>query len=123
MPAAAKRGSGGNTGYRSVWKKAKAVVEAFKREVKVYRLVLADRRTPWLARVLLGAAVAYALSPIDLIPDFIPVAGYLDDVVIVPGLVYLALRLVPREVVQECRAKVRAASGEIRHAESERRRA
>jgi uncharacterized membrane protein YkvA (DUF1232 family) len=105
-----------------VWKKAKAVVEAFKREVKVYRLVLADRRTPWLARVFLGAAVAYALSPIDLIPDFIPVVGYLDDVVVVPGLVYLALRLVPREMVRECRAKVRAASREIRHAESERRR-
>jgi len=102
-----------------VWEKAKAVVEAFKREVKVYRLVLADRRTPWLARVLLGAAVAYALSPIDLIPDFIPVAGYLDDVVIVPGLVYLALRLVPREVVQECRAKVRMTSGDARTAKSE----
>lgn len=102
-----------------MWKKAKAVVGAFKREVKVYRLVLADRRTPWLARVLLGAAVAYALSPIDVIPDFIPVVGYLDDVVIVPGLVYLALRLVPREVVQECRAKVRMTSGDARTAKSE----
>jgi uncharacterized membrane protein YkvA (DUF1232 family) len=90
-----------------MWRKAKAVVQAFKREVKVYRLVLADRRTPWLARVLLGAAVAYAVSPIDLIPDFIPVVGYLDDAIIVPGLVYLALRLVPRGVVEECRAKAR----------------
>jgi uncharacterized membrane protein YkvA (DUF1232 family) len=90
-----------------MWRKAKGVVQAFKREVKVYRLVLADGRTPWLARVLLGAAVAYAVSPIDLIPDFIPVVGYLDDVIIVPGLVYLALRMVPRGVVEECRAKAR----------------
>jgi uncharacterized membrane protein YkvA (DUF1232 family) len=93
-----------------VWKKAKAIVATFKREARVYRLVLADPRTPWLARVLLGAAVAYALSPIDLIPDFIPVVGYLDDIVIVPGLVYLALRLVPREVVRECRLKVETAN-------------
>lgn len=96
----------------AMWRKAKAVVEAFKREAKVYRLVLADRRTPWLARILLGAAVAYAVSPIDLIPDFIPVVGYLDDIVIVPGLVYLALRLVPRSVVEECRRKVETAAGQ-----------
>jgi uncharacterized membrane protein YkvA (DUF1232 family) len=102
-----------------VWKKAKAIVAAFKREARVYRLVLADPRTPWLARVLLGAAVAYALSPIDLVPDFIPVVGYLDDVVIVPGLVYLALRLVPREVVRECREKARMTGGDARTAKSE----
>jgi uncharacterized membrane protein YkvA (DUF1232 family) len=102
-----------------MWRKAKAVVQAFKREVKVYRLVLADRRTPWLARVLLGAAVAYAVSPIDLIPDFIPVAGFLDDAIIVPGLVYLALRMVPRGVVEECRARARLATGEVRQKKSE----
>jgi len=101
-----------------MWEKAKAVVEAFRREVRVYRLVLADPRTPWLARVLLGAAVAYALSPIDFVPDFIPVVGYLDDVVVVPGLVYLALRLVPREVVAECRARVNRTSGEGREPKS-----
>ena len=91
-------------------KKAKAIVEAFKREVRVYRLVLAHPRTPWLARILLGAAVAYAASPIDLIPDFIPVIGYLDDVIIVPALVFVALKLVPKDVVEECRAKVAAAN-------------
>ena len=76
----------------------------FAREIAFYRLVLRHRRTPWMARVLLGAAIAYALSPIDLIPDFIPVLGCLDDIVIVPLLVWLAVRLIPADVLIECRA-------------------
>jgi uncharacterized membrane protein YkvA (DUF1232 family) len=59
-----------------------------------------------MAKVLIGAAIAYALSPIDLIPDFIPVIGHLDDLIIVPLLVYMALKLVPKDVVEECRAAV-----------------
>jgi uncharacterized membrane protein YkvA (DUF1232 family) len=75
----------------------------------VYQLVLKDRRTPKLAKVLLGLAVGYALSPVDLIPDFLPGLGYLDDLVIVPALVILALKLVPREVVEDCRLKANSA--------------
>lgn len=78
----------------------------FKRELAVYRLVLKHERTPWLAKALLGLAVGYALMPFDLIPDFIPVLGQLDDLVIVPGLVMVALRLIPQEVIDECRQKV-----------------
>lgn len=74
-----------------------------KQEVAFYRLVLADPRTPRLSRWLLGLAIGYLLSPIDLIPDFIPVIGHLDDAVIVPGLILLAMRRVPREVIDECR--------------------
>jgi uncharacterized membrane protein YkvA (DUF1232 family) len=59
-----------------------------------------------LARFFLGLLVAYALSPVDLIPDFIPVLGHLDDALILPLLVWLALRLVPREVLAECRKEV-----------------
>lgn len=59
-----------------------------------------------MAKVLIGAAVAYALSPIDLIPDFIPVIGHLDDAVIVPLLLVAALKLIPNDVLEECRAKV-----------------
>jgi uncharacterized membrane protein YkvA (DUF1232 family) len=76
------------------------------REFKVYRLILKDERTPRVARWLLGAAVAYALSPIDLIPDWVPILGHLDDLLIVPLVVWLGLRYVPREVVADCRAEV-----------------
>jgi uncharacterized membrane protein YkvA (DUF1232 family) len=77
-----------------------------KTELAVYRLVLKHERTPWLAKVLLGMAVGYVLMPFDLIPDFIPVLGQLDELLIVPGLVILALKLTPEEVVSECRQKV-----------------
>lgn len=62
-------------------------------------------RTPIFAKVLAGAVVAYALSPIDLVPDFIPLLGYLDDLILVPAGIALALRLVPSPVLIECRAK------------------
>jgi uncharacterized membrane protein YkvA (DUF1232 family) len=88
----------------------------FKRELAFYRLVARHECTPKLARVLLGLAIGYALLPFDLIPDFIPVIGHLDDAVIVPGLVLLALRLVPREVIEECRMQV--AVRELQHSES-----
>jgi len=72
-------------------------------------LVLKDRRTPRLAKFLLGLAIGYALSPVDLIPDFLPVLGYLDDIVLVPALVLLALKMVPREVIEDCRARASSA--------------
>ena len=64
---------------------------------------LRDPRTPWAARALGWFVVAYALSPIDLIPDFIPVLGYLDDVILLPGLIWLAIRLLPAQVLADCR--------------------
>ena len=87
----------------------KATGRTIKRELRVYQLVLKDRRTPKLAKVLLGLAAGYALSPIDLIPDFLPGLGYLDDLVLVPALVLLALKLVPREVIEDCRLKANSA--------------
>lgn len=62
-------------------------------------------RTPWYAKALGVFVVAYALSPIDLIPDFIPVLGYVDDVLLLPGLIWLAIRLLPTEVLVECRGQ------------------
>jgi len=78
----------------------------FKREIQVYRRVLADQRTPPRTRWLLRAAVAYALSPIDLIPDFIPVVGHLDDPIILPFPVWLALRSMPPNLLAEHRAHI-----------------
>jgi len=64
--------------------------------------------TPWPVRALCLFVVGYALSPIDLVPDFIPVLGYVDDVLLLPGLIWLAVRLLPETVVQECRAQADA---------------
>jgi uncharacterized membrane protein YkvA (DUF1232 family) len=86
----------------------KSAAAALHRELKVYQLVLKDPRTPRSAKVLLGIAVGYALTPFDLIPDFIPFIGYLDDVIIVPALVYFALKMIPKKVVEDCRRKAQA---------------
>jgi uncharacterized membrane protein YkvA (DUF1232 family) len=74
-------------------------------KIEAYCLYLAakDPRTPWYAKALVACVVGYALSPIDLIPDFIPILGYLDDLIIVTYGIALAVRLVPREVLDDCR--------------------
>jgi uncharacterized membrane protein YkvA (DUF1232 family) len=77
-------------------------------EIRVYRLILKHERTPRITRVLLGAAVAYALSPIDLIPDWLLLIGHLDDILVVPLLVWFGLRFVPLDVVEECRRSAQA---------------
>ena len=76
-------------------------VSRVKAEVTYYRRVATDPRTPWISKVLIGVAIAYLLSPIDIIPDFVPVLGYLDDVLLVAGLVWLAAKLVPDCVKRE----------------------
>ena len=73
----------------------------------IYALYFAYRhpKTPWYAKLVIALTVAYALSPIDLIPDFLPVIGYLDDLIIVPAGVSLSIRLIPEEVMAECRER------------------
>lgn len=75
-----------------------------KRDVIALWLAARDRRTPWYAKAVAGAVAAYALSPIDLIPDFIPVLGYLDDLILVPLGIALAVRLIPQPLLSELRA-------------------
>lgn len=87
----------------------KARARALKREVHALALAFVHPDTPWYARLALGLIVAYVLSPIDLIPDFVPIVGYLDDLILVPIFLGLALRLVPAGVMADCRA--RAADG------------
>jgi uncharacterized membrane protein YkvA (DUF1232 family) len=78
---------------------------ALKTWLRALYLAARDRRTPWTARLVALAVVAYAFSPIDLIPDFVPVLGYLDDLVLLPLGIALALRLIPPAVLEECRTR------------------
>lgn len=86
-----------------------AWARGLKRESHALYLAARDRRTPWYARVLAACVVAYALSPIDLIPDFVPLLGYLDDALLLPLGIALALRLIPSEVMAAARAQAAAA--------------
>jgi len=85
-------------------------------KVEAYALYLAMRHpgTPWCARAVAAGVIAYALSPIDLIPDFIPVLGHLDDAILLPLGVALAVRLIPGEVMIECRARAAEALASVR---------
>jgi uncharacterized membrane protein YkvA (DUF1232 family) len=88
----------------------KATARKLKREAYALYLASRDPRTPWLAKVVAIAVVAYLFSPIDLIPDPIPVLGYLDDLLIVPAGIAIALRLVPAEVMADSRAAAATAT-------------
>ena len=84
---------------------------ALKRETSVLYLAMRDPRTPWYAKAVAAVVVAYAFSPLDLIPDFIPIVGYLDDLILVPIGIALALKLVPATVIADCRARAQADEG------------
>jgi uncharacterized membrane protein YkvA (DUF1232 family) len=85
-------------------------------KAETYALFLAyrDRRTPWYARVFAACVVAYAFSPLDLIPDFIPVLGYLDDLILVPLGVALALKMIPPQVMADSRVRAQELRGQDR---------
>ncbi len=89
-----------------MFERLKSITRVLKREIQVYKLVIEDKRTPKAAKLLLGVAVGYALLPFDLIPDFIPVIGHLDDVIILPILVFIALKITPKDVIEDCRKKI-----------------
>jgi uncharacterized membrane protein YkvA (DUF1232 family) len=84
--------------------KLKARARALKTEAYAIYLAARDPRTPWYAKALIFFVVAHTFSPIDLIPDFIPILGYLDDLIITPGGIWLAVRMIPPEVLAEARA-------------------
>ncbi len=88
-----------------------AVLRQHERRLKAETLTLylaaRDPRTPWYAKLLVASIVAYALSPIDLIPDFVPVLGYLDDLVLIPMGIALAIRLIPDSVLDACRIQAK----------------
>lgn len=74
-----------------------------KRELKALRIALTDNLMPWYIKTLIVLTVSYALSPVDLIPDFIPLLGLLDDNIIIPLLIYVTVKLIPMETMQHCR--------------------
>ena len=88
--------------------KLKAWAKRVKRDGVTLWFAGKHSRTPWYAKALGVFVVAYALSPIDLIPDFIPVLGYVDDVLLLPGLIWLAIKLLPTDVRDECRSQADA---------------
>jgi uncharacterized membrane protein YkvA (DUF1232 family) len=87
----------------------KSRVQFLKTEVKALLLASRDPRVPWQAKVVVALVVAYAASPIDLIPDFIPVLGYLDDLIILPLGILLSQIMIPEDVMKHCRCAANAA--------------
>ena len=89
--------------WGNLLQRLKAHAKALKTEIHALMIATRDPRTPWFAKALTFMVVAYALSPIDLIPDFIPVLGYLDDLILLPLGIMLAVRLIPPNVLAEAR--------------------
>jgi len=88
--------------------KLKKHARALKVEARALYLAARDPRTPWYVKCLVVGITAYALSPIDIIPDFIPVLGYLDDLILLPLGIWLAIKLIPKEVLEEYRERGRS---------------
>ncbi len=94
--------------------KLKQKARELKADARVLLLAYKDPRTPLSAKILIGITVGYLLSPIDLIPDFIPVLGLLDDLVVVPALIALSIKLIPKNVLQDARDIVRQDSESLK---------
>lgn len=92
----------------ALFKRLRQWARTLKRDVIALYLAARDPRVPWYAKAIAGGIAAYALSPIDLIPDFIPIVGYLDDLIIMPLGIALAVRLIPPSVMEEHRQNVAA---------------
>lgn len=88
-----------------MWQAFKEWVKRLRRDTLALWFAVRDKRTPWSVRLLGILIVAYALSPIDLIPDFIPIIGYLDELILLPAGLWLLLRSIPEQILSDCRAK------------------
>lgn len=83
----------------------KSRAKKLKSDIPAIFLALNDKETPIIAKIFAAVTIAYALSPIDLIPDFIPMLGYLDDIILLPALTAITIKLIPKEKLEECRTK------------------
>ena len=93
---------------KNIMKKLKDCAKQLKTDIPAVFLALTDKKTPWHAKVLALLTVAYALSPIDLIPDFIPVLGYLDDLILLPLLVALTVKFIPKDTFAQYREEAQS---------------
>ena len=94
-----------NSVDNSLWNRLKAWARRMKRDILAIYLARQDPRVPRLAKIMAMVTAGYALSPIDLIPDFIPVLGYLDELIILPVFIYVTIRLIPPDIMVELRAQ------------------
>ncbi len=85
-----------------------------KTDIPAVFLALKEKRTPWYAKVIAAVIVVYALSPIDLIPDFIPVLGYLDDLIILPALIAWCVKCIPSDVFEDCRSRAASMTDSVK---------
>lgn len=92
----------------------RARAKAVKKDIRALRLALTDARTPWYVKALAFCVVVYAISPIDLIPDPIPIVGYLDDMILLPMGIWLIVKLVPPQVLADCRRRADEPPGRSR---------
>lgn len=97
-------GNDNGTG-QSMWNRLKNWARGMKRDIMALYIAGRDSRVPWYAKTMALATAAYAFSPIDLIPDFIPVLGYVDELFVLPLLIWLSVRLVPAEVMEDLRGE------------------
>ena len=88
-----------------MFEKLRLVGDSLKKEVSFYKKLSEHPRIPWVSKILILIAIAYAFMPFDLIPDFIPVIGHLDDVILIHGLILLAIKLIPKDIIEECRTQ------------------
>ena len=100
--------------HTSVFKSWKQKAKTLKKEVYALSLAVKDPRVPWYAKAFAVLIIGYILSPIDPIPDFIPVIGYLDELVIVPLAIIILGKLIPKEVLEECREKAKHHRGRMK---------
>lgn len=90
-----------------MFKKIKAWARNLKKQIFVLYCAYKDERVPWYAKLFMACVVAYAFSPIDLIPDFIPLLGYLDDVILLPLGIMLSLKMIKKDVLSDCENKAK----------------
>ena len=91
--------------WMGIMNKLNERAKKLKTDIPAVFLALKEKRTPWYAKIIAALVVVYALSPIDLIPDFIPLLGYMDDLIILPALIAWCVRCIPDEVFEDCRTR------------------